>query len=125
MSDAALKMTHHSFDSQKNESLNRRVMSVAPKSKTFCKTMSLSYRISLIVIVDSIGYTQGLLQVLSKLCGATFSFLPVLEKWAMTKDTRASQKKTHEESKPTKLARTLQQKQNIKAELERDIKSKK
>ena len=65
------------------------------------------------------------MQILSTLTGATFKLLPVLQKWSESKDTSAFQKKNYEQTPSTKLARTIQQKENIKAELAQDIKSKK
>jgi len=53
--DEMLRMTYHPFDSQKNESLNTKIAVVAPKTKTFCSTMSLSDCVAFVVITDSIG----------------------------------------------------------------------
>lgn len=51
-----LSQVHHSFNTQKNESLNRSVAKQAPKTITFCKTNSLKGRVAFVVCVASIGY---------------------------------------------------------------------
>ena len=48
-----LKQVHHRFSSQKNEALNQKVATVAPKTKTFSKSMSLDDRVAFVVACDS------------------------------------------------------------------------
>jgi len=58
--DLMLKQVHHLFMSQKSESLHQQIMHVAPKDKHFSNTMSLSDRVALVIITDSVGYEEGI-----------------------------------------------------------------
>jgi len=63
--DEMLKMCHHPFDSQKNESLNHKIATVAPKTKMFCGTLSLSDQIassSYSILLDTLLDSTALLQ---------------------------------------------------------------
>jgi len=51
----------------KNESLNQLVSILAPKDKHLLLSMSLCNRVSLVVILDLVGYTQGLSKVFSEI----------------------------------------------------------
>jgi len=46
--------------SQKSESLHQQITRVAPKDKHFSNTMSLSDRVAMVVITDSVGYEEGI-----------------------------------------------------------------
>ncbi len=52
---------------QKNESLNQLVSVFAPKDRHLSSSMSLSDRVSLVVIVDSVGYAVGLSEVFTEI----------------------------------------------------------
>jgi hypothetical protein len=41
ITEEMLEMTLHFFDTQKNEGMNMAIMKYAPKTKTYCKTLSL------------------------------------------------------------------------------------
>jgi len=58
--DLMLKQVHHLFMSQKSESLHQQITRVAPKDKHFSNTMSLSDRVAMVVITDSVGYEEGI-----------------------------------------------------------------
>jgi len=53
--------------SQKSESLHQQVTRFAPKDKHFSTSMALSDRVSLVVIIDSIGYDQALYRILKEI----------------------------------------------------------
>jgi len=64
--DEMLKQCHHPFWCQKSESLNQMVAVFAPKDKHLSGSMSLADRVALVVIIDSIGYAQGLCEVMEE-----------------------------------------------------------
>jgi len=66
---------------QKNESLNQLVSILAPKDKHLSSSMSLSDRVALVVIVDSVGFAQGLSKVFKKIvCSLPASTLECLKR---------------------------------------------
>jgi len=69
-----LKQVHHLFMSQKSESLHQQITRFAPKDKHFSNTMSLSDRVALLVITDSVGYEEGI----SLICGELGIVLPAI-----------------------------------------------
>ena len=85
LTDTQLAMVYHSFHTNKNESLNRRVSAVAPKDRYFSGTKSLNDRICNVVITDSVGYTKGFLRVLQTI-DETISLSPVIKEWCVRKD---------------------------------------
>ena len=60
LSKKSLKMCTHNFWTQKNKSLNRKATAMAPKDRFYGGTASLSNRLKMVAIVDSIGYEKGL-----------------------------------------------------------------
>jgi hypothetical protein len=91
----ALCQVHHSFSSQKDESLNRKVMQFAPKDKLFCGSFSLFDCLYLVVIEDSIGLEKGI--------GRTHEALgiltnPLLKRWCQITD-RDNNKKVQQQRK--------------------------
>jgi len=58
---------HHPYWCQKSESLNQLVAVFAPKDKHLSSSMLLSGHASLVVIVDSIGFAQGVSEVMEEL----------------------------------------------------------
>jgi len=124
--DDMLRMTYHPYNSQKNESLNTKTAAVAPKNKTFCKTMSLSDRIAFVVIVDSIGYDAGIAQILSKLAGGRPVVVPTeLQLWMRRKDADARRKKNYQSLPRTKKMRAVKIQEKIKQSIADDLKAKK
>ena len=53
-----LRMLHHSWSTQKNESLNKSVSSYAPKDRTYSRTNSLDTRIAIAGAIKIVGYYQ-------------------------------------------------------------------
>jgi hypothetical protein len=51
-----LRECHHRMHSQKNEAMNKSIMRYCPKEKTYCRTMSLTWRINLAISIDSLGH---------------------------------------------------------------------
>ena len=51
-----LKMVLHFFDTQKNEAMNTSIMKYAPKSKTYCKTLSLKVRVCIAASTNCTGH---------------------------------------------------------------------
>jgi len=62
-----LLMMFHLFDSQKNEAMNRAFTKLAPKNIVFLKTSTLFDRLSFVVIIDSVGYEDGIKRILAHL----------------------------------------------------------
>lgn len=83
-----LKQAYHQYNSQKNESINQLIATVAPKNKTFSKTKSLEDRINLVIILDSIGYELGVERLFDALAGEKNTLLEVMEGWLQCKDVR-------------------------------------
>jgi len=78
-----LLMLMHPYDSQKNEALNRAFIKQAPKGIVFSKTFSLFDRLSFVIIINSIGYKEGLKHILADVFGLHEENLStVLECWA-------------------------------------------
>jgi len=59
-SDLMLEQVFHKFMSQKSESLHQQMSKVAPKDMHFSSSMSLSDRVVLVVVMDSVGYEEGM-----------------------------------------------------------------
>ena len=51
-----LKMLHHTWSTQKNESLNKSVTCYAPKDRTYSKTNSLDTRVAVAGAIQEVGY---------------------------------------------------------------------
>jgi len=62
-----LRQSHHPYWCQKSESLNQLVTVFAPKDKHLSASMSLSDRVSLVVIIDSVGFLQGIFEVMEEI----------------------------------------------------------
>jgi len=58
---------HHLYWCQKSESLNQLVTVFAPKDKHLSASMSLSDHVALVVIVDSVGFAQGIFEVMDEI----------------------------------------------------------
>jgi len=112
--DEMLRMVHHPYDSQKNESLNQKVATFAPKNKTFCTTMSLADRIALVVVTDSVGYSTGISRIISRITGRTAALSPVVRIWLTSQDKNANRKKEYQEKTTTKRRRAHQVQERIK-----------
>jgi hypothetical protein len=88
LAEESLWQCYHVYDTNKNESLNRKVTALAPKDKYLSGTKSLEDRINLVLIIDSVGYLQGLKRILLKL-GLHLSLVaPVVEEWSTRLDKK-------------------------------------
>jgi len=61
-----LRQSHHLYWCQKSKSLNQLVAVLSPKDKQLSGSKLLSNHVSLVVIVDSIGFLQGFHRVFMK-----------------------------------------------------------
>ena len=62
-----LQMVLHFFDTQKNEAMNTSIMKYAPKSKTYCKTLSLKVRVCIAATTNCTGYELFWRKVLERM----------------------------------------------------------
>jgi hypothetical protein len=110
-----LEQMHHPYDSQTNESLHQAVTKVAPKTTTFSTTFSLSDRIALVVIINSVGYEVGIQRIMQKLYGAApFAFPTVTQIWMNKADRRSKTDKARQEKPETKAKRAAKKKKKIR-----------
>lgn len=122
-----LKLCHHQFDSQKNESLNTKVVTVAPKMKTFCTTKSLEDRFNLVVILDSIGQEADISRVITELTGrsAVSCLSPIVRQWLNKQDRMSERKKQYRNKPETKKKRAKKIQEKIKQGIIDDKKGRK
>jgi hypothetical protein len=121
LTDAYLKQTYHGFDSQKNESLNLKVATVAPKHKCFSKTKSLMDRIALVVILDSIGADAGISRIIAKIRGRQRAALPPnTHAFLFAADKEAKRKKAYNAKPETKAHRAKKIQKQIKRKILED-----
>jgi hypothetical protein len=78
-----LRQVYHAFHTQKNESLNRKMVAVADKNKFLGGTMTLNDRAMLVVITDSVGYEEGWERIHKKL---GIPYHPILRDYAKRRD---------------------------------------
>ena len=62
-----LQMVLHFFDTQKNEAMNTSIMKYAPKSKTYCKTLSLKVRVCIAASTNCTGHELFWKKVLQRM----------------------------------------------------------
>jgi hypothetical protein len=53
-----LRECHHVMNSQKNKAMNRSIMRYIPKDKTYSQTMTLTSRLNLAILIDSLGHAE-------------------------------------------------------------------
>lgn len=99
LTDEHLYQCYHGYDTNKNESLNRKCSATAPKDRYFSGTMSLADRFKYVVIHDSVGYQEGNRRLLLKLGICTELTSPVLEEWSRRLD-RVKNNKAEYRQKP-------------------------
>jgi len=110
-----LLMLMHPYDSQKNEALNRAFMKLAPKSIVFSKTFSLFDRLAFVVIIDSLGYEEGLCRLLGTIYNNSTNILsPVQQEWAKLEDTFKKYIHDRQKTKKEKIRRTSEKKKTLK-----------
>ena len=103
LSEDSLKMCYHNFCTQKNESLNRKATAMAPKDRFYGGTASLSDRLKMVAIIDSIGYEKGMKKVLINL---GLDFNSVINDWSIKKDNENHQKQKYKQRKKTRKKRS-------------------
>ena len=88
----ALKMCYHPFCTQKNEALNRKSTATAPKDRFFGGTNTLSDRLRMVAIEDSVGYLEAIKRVYGKI---DIRPLDTLTEWAKRKDKASNRMKEY------------------------------
>ena len=96
----ALQMCYHPFCTQKNESLNRKSTATAPKDRFYGGTKTLSDRLRMVVIEDTLGYVEAINRVLGHLGIAAFD---TLTEWSRRKDSVANRQMLCREKKENKI----------------------
>jgi hypothetical protein len=110
-----LRQLWHIWDSQKNESMNRKIAAAAPKDVVFSTTMSLADRIALIIIIDSVGFAAAMRRIITKLTGTTNVRLPAVSQVCFNRlDVTAGWYKQHRQKIETKSKRAQKQIKTIK-----------
>lgn len=106
-----LKEVHHSFNTQKNESLNRAIAKQAPKNITYSKSISLKARVAFVVSVTSIGYEA----TVERLCEKLQIDYPtsIRQSWKNL-DKRKGYKRIYDNKTTVKRRRTRVAKENMK-----------
>ena len=111
-----LKMMHHEFDSQKNESLNKSSTTVAPKNMVFSKTNSLHDRIALVVNYDSLGYHETFSCIFQHLTNNdNYIIDPIMSQFAKTKDDDTKKRRERQQSPKGKRMRVKKRKATLQA----------
>jgi hypothetical protein len=80
-----LNEVQHGFSAQKNEALSEAISRVAPKDKTFSKSLSLDNRVAWVIAVDSVGYLDAFSKIakligLDAPCGTVHKHLLLMDK---------------------------------------------
>jgi hypothetical protein len=122
LTDKHLKQTYHGFDSQKNESVNLKVMTVAPKHKCFSKSRSLEDRVALVVVIDSVGAAAGITRIVEKILDRQH-LPPLTQEFLFRSDKEARRKKAYNEKPETKARRAKKIQRQIKKKILEDKKA--
>ena len=102
LTDDKLKMLMHPWSTQLNEALNNSISSYAPKTKTFCRTMSLLTRVGIAAAVQGLGYSAFWNRVFQELCiTMDHAFASSLT----ARDRKKNRKREYQRSKKGKLVR--------------------
>jgi len=110
-----LRQSHHPYWCQKSESLNQLVTVFAPKDKHLSASMSLSDRVSLVVIVDSVGFAQGVCEIMEEIgCDVPASTIECLKR----RDAKREYDKMYKNKIENRRRRGEQIRQKIKEALE-------
>ena len=73
VTEERLKECYHNFDTQLNESLNNAIAKVAPKNRTYCKSLSLSARVHIVIGIQNYGYKKYWNTLVTKKLGIEMS----------------------------------------------------
>jgi hypothetical protein len=83
--DTKLTEINHPFSSQKNESMNKLISKLAPKTMTFCRSLSLKDRVCWAICIDSIGYEEAATNIVSEM---NVELLPAMVKSWQAQDNQ-------------------------------------
>jgi len=120
-----LLMLLHGYDSQKNEALNRAFTKLAPKNIVFSKTFSLFDRLSFVIIIDSVGYAEGLRRLLADIFEDEDNDPgPVLLGWANREDIFKQYILKRQQTKKEKIRRTKEKKIRLSKQRANDRRAK-
>jgi len=106
MTDVHLYQCYHGFDTNKNESLNRKCSATAPKDRHFSGTMSLADRFMYVAIHDSVGHKEAIRRVLQQVGINVECNCPVLEEWARRVDNDKKNKAAYRQKPENKRKRS-------------------
>lgn len=67
LSPEKIEQMNHSHDTQKNESMNKKIARLCPKSMTFSKSMVLSDRVAWAVMEDTLGGAEAVVTLFNRL----------------------------------------------------------
>ena len=115
----AVKQCLHLWCTQKNEGLNTSVAKYAPKGKTYCSSVSLSNRISIVIGVQNSGYNRfwnRMFEVLSLSTGSDFT------KYLEKKDHRKKRKREYEGEIEQKRKRAKTRHDKMREQFKKQIK---
>ena len=96
-------MVLHFFDTQKNEAMNTSIMKYAPKSKTYCKTLSLKVRVCIAATTNSTGHELFWRKVLQRM---KLEMSPELQARLQFMDSVKEKKTKRERTIPSKNKRS-------------------
>ena len=120
ITEEMLKMTLHFFDTQKNEGMNMAIMKYAPKTKTYCKTLSLMARVSIAASVNSTGHETFWTTVLRRM---NVKISPELQSRLIRLDTVKAAKSAKESTVAYKNKRSRGKYEDIRKQREDQAKS--
>jgi hypothetical protein len=115
-----LSQSNHPFDSQKNESLNRKATAMLPKDVVYSGTRSFEYRIAVVIGLASVGF-ERYYTLLADEFGID---LPLPMKMTLEKMDKVSQyKKEWREMPKNKAKRTHDRKESLRRQREEHAKA--
>jgi hypothetical protein len=106
LTDKHLYQCYHGFDTNKNESLNRKCSATAPKDRHFSGTMSLADRFKYVTVHDSVGHQEGIRRIFLHLGIDLECACPVLEEWARRVDNDKKNKACYRQKPENKKKRS-------------------
>lgn len=122
VTDERLRECHHHYSTQLNESMNNYVTEVAPKNRTYCRSLSLQARVHIVIGVQNNGYMNYWKELVGKVFGIqmTDEFVEFLKKRQNEIDYH---KKYHKELK-VRQARIKNYFKKMNEEVSRQMKDK-
>ena len=114
VTDEKLREMMHPYNTQCNESLNMRLVELAPKHKNFSRTKSLNYRVSMVVGHHNVGMHQFYRRVFELL---KLNLDPALEDWLVSKQKHKEWKQIHDKKPEQKRVRKYKREAKEQKEL--------